>query len=338
MRAVSKMAVQIKRSNADKIKLFKDLFNGLDNAYGTYDIRSGQSRQVKAPVTDTVLKAHLMGRQPYGIYLLVKDKTSAVVADFDSLDRLPPYEFISAARHYELKAYIESSKSKGYHTWIFFEKNGVLSRKARQVVKHILEEIEQPSVEIFPKQDRLDSNTCYGNFINAPLFGTMVPKGKTVFIDPDTFAPFPSQWDFLTSVERHNESILDDIIELNGLSASKENFRSPKASPNVNGGFGLPHCARKMLQEGVSQNQRVSCFRLAVHFKRLGFPFDIAKSALKVWAMKNRPNNGKRNITEREIIEQTKYAFSRDYQGYGCNSEAVVPFCNPDCPVNRVRK
>ena len=226
MRAVSKMAVQIKRSNADKIKLFKGLFVGLDNAYGTYDIRSGQSRQVKAPVTDAVLKAHLMGRQPYGIYLLVKDKTRAIVADFDSLDRLPPYEFISAAKHYELKAYIESSKSKGYHTWIFFEKNGVLAWKARQVVKHILEEIEQPSVEIFPKQDRLDLNTCYGNFINAPLFGTLVPKGKTVFIDPDTFAPFPDQWDFLASVERHNESILDDIIELNGLSAPKEAPRS----------------------------------------------------------------------------------------------------------------
>ncbi len=55
MRAVSKMAVQIKRSDTDKIKLFKDLFNGIDNVYGTYDIRSGQYRQFKAPVTDTLL-------------------------------------------------------------------------------------------------------------------------------------------------------------------------------------------------------------------------------------------------------------------------------------------
>ncbi len=84
MRAVSKMAVQIKRSNAGKIKLFKSLFNGLDNAYGTYDIRSGQSRQVKAPVTDTVLKAHLMGRHltprkvpmPGKLYSILSNKYS----------------------------------------------------------------------------------------------------------------------------------------------------------------------------------------------------------------------------------------------------------------------
>ena len=334
MRAVRKMAVQMKRSNADKIKIFKSLFVGLDNAYGTYDRHSGRSFQVKAPVTDEVIKAHLMGRQPYGIYLLVKDNTSAVVADFDSLKQLPPYEFISAARHYELQAYIESSKSKGYHTWIFFKKDGVPAWKARQVVKHILEETEQPSIEIFPKQDRLDSNTSYGNFINAPLFGALVPQGKKVFFDPDTFTPFPNQWDFLVSVERHNESILDDIIEINGLSRPKRN-NFPKAPSNVNGGFGLPHCARKMLQEGVCQNQRVSCFRLAVHLKRLGLPFDIAKSALDAWATKNHPIDNRRIITDEEIRNQASYAYEKDYRGYGCEEAAIVPFCDSKCPVQR---
>ena len=35
-----------------------------------------------------------------------------------------------------------------------------------------------------------------------------------------------------------------------------------------------------MLQNGVSLYQRVSCFRLAVHSKRLGLPFDVAVAAL----------------------------------------------------------
>jgi hypothetical protein len=90
-----------------------------------------------------------------------------------------------------------------------------------------------------------------------------------------------------------------------------------------------------MLQDGVSQYQRVSCFRLAVHLKRLGLPQDVAASALKAWAQKNRPSAGKRIITDSEILEQISYAFGRNYRTYGCENEAVKPFCDPRCPVRR---
>jgi hypothetical protein len=92
-----------------------------------------------------------------------------------------------------------------------------------------------------------------------------------------------------------------------------------------------------MLYNGVRQYQRVSCFRLAVHLKRLGLPSDIAVAALKVWAHRNQPGDGNRIISEREIIDQTSYAFSKSYRGYGCSSAAVAPFCEKDCPVNKLR-
>jgi len=57
--------------------------------------------------------------------------------------------------------------------------------------------------------------------------------------------------------------------------------------------FGLPPCARKILAEGVSAYQRVSCFRLAVHLKRNGIPYDLVVAVLKAWAKKNRPADGK---------------------------------------------
>jgi hypothetical protein len=90
-----------------------------------------------------------------------------------------------------------------------------------------------------------------------------------------------------------------------------------------------------MLKEGVSQYQRVSCFRLAVHLKRLGLPQDVAASALKAWAQKNRPSNGKGIITDGEILEQSTYAFARNYRSYGCEDEAIKPFCDKGCPVRR---
>jgi hypothetical protein len=99
-----------------------------------------------------------------------------------------------------------------------------------------------------------------------------------------------------------------------------------KSGTKINNRHSLPLCAQKMLANIVSQYQRVSCFRLAVHLKRLGLPFDHTASALAAWALKNQPINSKEVITEHEIIEQTKCGFNKDYRSYGCNSEALYLF------------
>jgi hypothetical protein len=247
-------------------------------------------------------------------------------------------EFINASKHYGLSAYIERSKSKGYHVWIFFVGEGVPAFKPRLVVRLILEEIEKPATEIFPKQDATIRSVLYGSFINAPLFGILVPNGKTVFIDPYTFEPYPNQWKFLESVNRHKESHLDNIIELNSPTPIRPALPAATYSEiRKHSRFCLPICAQKMLASGVTHYQRVSCFRLAVHLKRLGLPHDAAIAALKVWAQKNRPQVGKQIISESEIIAQTLYAYAKDYRSYGCNSEAVAPFCEPGCPVTQIR-
>jgi len=322
------------RNKEDKLKIYQNLFTGLTNVYGTYDPTTGRASQVKAPVIEQVLLDHLTGKKPYGVYLLVKDRTRAIAVDFDTQNKMPPIEFVNRCKHYKLSAYIEPSKSKGYHVWIFFNEKGVLAAKARLIVRHILDEIEQPDTEVFPKQDALTANVRYGNFINAPLFKPLVKKGKTLFVAPETFKPYPNQWGFLESVKKHTESVLDDIIEANDLSVKSVNepVKNKTQTKGLNS-YSLPPCARIILQDGVLKNQRCICFRLAVHLKRLGLPYDVAVAALKVWALKNRPKDGKQVITKREIIEQTSYVFNKDYRGYGCNSEAMIPFCQPDCPV-----
>jgi hypothetical protein len=208
------------------------------------------------------------------------------------------------------------------------------------MVKHILEEIEYPHIEIFPKHDVLDTRASYGNFINAPLFGNLVPLRKTVFVETHTLKPYPNQWEFLESIERVDEQVLDEIIELNDLSITHtqpNQLSSYSDNENLNR-FSLPPCAQKMLQDGVTHFQRVSCFRLAVHLKRLGLPYDVAMAALKVWMLKNNPCDGKKTITKREIIEQTSYAYNKNYRGYGCDEEAIAPFCRPDCPLYKQKQ
>ena len=92
-----------------------------------------------------------------------------------------------------------------------------------------------------------------------------------------------------------------------------------------------------MLAEGVTFNQRVSCFRIAVHLKRVGLPYDIVIAVMKNWRPKNRPLENKRIITEKEIEEQVRSAFKKDYSGYGCGEPVVMSFCNLQCPV-KVKK
>ena len=277
------------------VNIFRNLFSGQPDFYGTYDPSTRKARVVKARVTDKVIWAHLSGKQPYGVFLLVKDRTRAIAIDFDTKNRMPAADFVFRSKHYGISVYIERSKSKGYHCWIFFDELGAIAYKARLVVNHILEDIEQSDAEVFPKQDALGRNVQFGNFINAPLFGQLAAIGKTVFIDPKTFKAYPDQWTVLGSVNRVREATLDEIIELNNLSVQASYRLSSLGSIKGNKGrYALPPCARKMLHDGVGQYQRVSCFRLAVHFKRLGLPFDFAVAALKMWALKNRPKNGKR--------------------------------------------
>ena len=320
-----------------KLAIFRACFTGLKDVYGTYDRNTGRARQVKRPANDEVVLRHIRGFEPYGVYLLVSNETRAVVADFDDIDPDPPVGFVRQAAHYGLPAYLERSKSKGWHAWIFTELPGVSAAKVRLVVKAILADIGAPHTEVFPKQDRLTGTTRYGNFIHAPLFGALVPEDRTVFVDPERgLRTYADQWRLLANAQRVTASQLDEIIEINDLGHNghaRSNGRTSTDPVETRSSFGLPLCAQRMLTEGVRQYQRVACFRLAVHLKKAGIPEDVAVAGLVTWASKNRPEGGKRIITEAEVIEQTSYAYAKPYRACGCEDPAMMPFCQLPCPL-----
>ena len=330
---------KVKRDTKEKIRIYQSLFMGLRNVYGTYDTKTGKVRQVKEPVTEEVILAHLTGKRSYGVYLLAGKKTGALAVDFDQDELSVPIAYVAGARRYDMSAYIERSKSKGYHVWVFFEEGGVIASKARLVANKILAVMGKSQTEVFPKQDSLANGLSYGNFINAPLFGALVPKGRTMFVDPaEPTKVYPNQWELLERVQRVPEYRLDAIIESCNL---KEQDHADKRTESNNrtesdkdtSPFGLPPCARRMLADGVSSYQRVSCFRLAVHLKRNGMPYDLALIVLKAWAQKNQPAEGKRIITEREIEYQTKCAFENTYRSFGCEDPAIAAHCDKNCPL-----
>lgn len=324
-----------KLNTAEKTKLFKSFFTGLENVYGTYDLESGKVRQVKEPVTDKVILAHLKGDQPYGVYLLTGDKTKTLAVDFDENELTLPIAFVAGAKRYGMFSYIERSKSKGFHVWLFFEEP-VVAKKARVVARKILTDMGRPETEIFPKQDCLN-NLSYGNFINAPLFGKLVPKGRTVFVEPgEPVKVCDNQWELLQRVQKVPPIRLDAIIQSCNLDISKNPvYRKPEDTGKhvLESTFGLPPCARKILTQGVTFAQRVCTFRLAVHLKKTGLPLDLTIETLKSWAQKNKPTEGKRIITDKEIESQAEYAYKNDYKGCGCEEPVIAAFCDENCPL-----
>ena len=321
------------RDTQAKVRLFRRRFLGQPNVWGTYN-RTGKSWQMKGAVTDEIIVDHLLGKRPYGAYLLMGDTTRAVAVDFDHDNPLPVLEYVERCRHYGLPAYVERSKSKGFHVWGMFSESGVKAWKARRVFQYILEELEIQHIEIFPKQDRLpEDGTHYGNFINAPFFGSLVLQGKTVFVDPKKdLTPFPNQWEFLDQVESIPEARLDEIIEVNDITGdSVDSLDRPLSLGTFQASWSLPPCMRRMLDEGVTSYQRVSCFRLAVQLRRAGLPFDIAVAALYEWSLKNRPDDGKHIITGTEVKAQVAAAFMKEYRGCGCADPALQPFCDTSC-------
>lgn len=323
------------RTNDQKIALFQKRFHGLEHIYGTYDPASGRSWQVKAAVTRDVILDHLQGCHPFGVYLLVDDRTHALVADFDQEDPLPPYEFVLRCRHYGVPAYVERSKRKGWHVWVFADPPGIPAAAGRQVMRWLLSEIGQADTEVFPKQDRLVAGSD-GNFINAPLFGPLVRHGRTVFVDVDNnFEPYPNQGNVLEGIQCISQAQIDELVEINDLNVAARDAGDSATAVTARV-YGLTPCAQRMLAEGVPGYQRVSCFRLAIHLKRAGIPQDMASALLLAWACKNHPPARPR-ITDDEVLRQTRGAYARNYASYGCEDSRIQPYCDPCCPIFQSR-
>ncbi|MFN3167007.1 MAG: TOTE conflict system archaeo-eukaryotic primase domain-containing protein [Phycisphaeraceae bacterium] len=333
------------RNNKEKLALFCSAFRGRGDCHGTRDIHNGRASCVKLPPTDLVMRDHLLGRRPVGIYPLVVDKVWFAAIDLDEPDPDLVRALDRLGREIGLAPLIEVSKSKGFHLWFFADEHGWSAATTRSLLHWMTDEVGKPAVEVFPKQDRL-SNGSFGNYIYLPLDGRLVREGRTIFVEPDTWLrPFENQWAALAHRERYCAEQLNQIAGDLDISDSDEhdNEHRPASSrrgmrkiptQNCSVNYGLPPCAQRMLAEGVTEQQRVACFRLAVHLHRVGMPEDIARATLTAWAKKNRPTGGKRVITLEEIAQQTHDGYSGRYRGYGCEDPMVAEFCNGQCPVH----
>ena len=231
------------------INLFRTLFKGRDDVYAIHWSKGNKSGYMPAklydpyfnriykkrtnptdsevinylPLTEDQIQRHLDGRQLIGLYPLLEDNTSwLIAADFDKNSWIEDCRnFISICADYNIPAYLERSRSgKGGHVWIFFSQP-YLAFKSRIVVLALLEKAGVVSPfdknssfdRLFPNQDKL-SGKGFGNLIALPLHQTAMEFGNSCFVDPETVIPYADQWAFLSDIRRVSTDDLDKIYSL----------------------------------------------------------------------------------------------------------------------------
>jgi len=202
---------------------FERLLSGRKDAWGAV-----HGECVRQPVTQRSYFLHLIGKTSLGIYPLIDDGTCRFGSiDLDRDDLSLALEIRDQLWNIGMKpAFIERSKSKGYHIWVFFSKP-VKAKEIRHILNTVLSKLNL-TLEVFPKQDRLNEGEI-GNYINLPYFGGLInTPERRVILDSKNTSPVPLV-EFLDMAE--SSLITPEVIE----AVLDELPRIPVELPKSNG-------------------------------------------------------------------------------------------------------
>jgi len=147
--------------------MFTSLFRGRGDVYG-----HEEGRCVKEPLTHEVFQRHLDGVQAVGVYPMVPINDIYHVAwgcsDIDIDDLAGARKIQSALQAVDVVSFVERSRSKGYHVWVFAE-NVVPASDMRRMLLCAHQVAEYPAREVNPKQETLGRGQ-YGNYVRLPYF------------------------------------------------------------------------------------------------------------------------------------------------------------------------
>jgi hypothetical protein len=145
---------------------FIKLFRGRGDVYG-----SETGGCIKMPLTREVFDSHLAGDTPVGVYPMVPLKgdwyTIWGCSDIDVEDMPAAFNLREALEAGGVHAFVEKSRSKGYHVWVFASEP-VLASDMRRMLLAAHQVADYPAREVNPKQEQLTSIMQYGNYVRLP--------------------------------------------------------------------------------------------------------------------------------------------------------------------------
>jgi hypothetical protein len=189
------------------------------DAGGKFKLKNERNREY-FPLTDEVIRNHLLGKCTVGIYPLLTDETCwLLAADFDKKTwQDDARAFLETCREMNVPAALERSRSgDGGHVWIFFDRS-VSAATARKlgclILTRTMERRHQIGLDsydrFFPNQDTTPKGG-FGNLIALPLQREPRAKGNSVFLD-ENFQPYLDQWQFLSTMTRISADRVETIV------------------------------------------------------------------------------------------------------------------------------
>lgn len=158
-------------TDLDVARAFAQLFEGNGEAYG-----AGGSAPacIKERPTVDVVKRHLLGERPIGIYPIGDDgnvRWTCIDIDYDDIGLAKKLK-ASIYHAVGLTAWVERSRSKGYHVWTFID-GCIPARVARAAMHTICNRVGYDPKEVNPKQDALEPGS-FGNYVRLPYPGGLL--------------------------------------------------------------------------------------------------------------------------------------------------------------------
>lgn len=157
-----------------------DLFGGNMSAHGQ-DTPNGGGMAVREPVTPMLMRSHLQGEVGIGIYPMWHQDDEWWVkwgcCDIDTGDWSEAYRLALALRSMNMRPFIERSRSKGWHVWVFSD-GRILAGTMRRALKIAYQAIGLQAREANPKAERLRDGQL-GNYVRLPYKGgAQNPDGR----------------------------------------------------------------------------------------------------------------------------------------------------------------
>lgn len=179
-------------SHIDTVGIFARLFEGRKDAYGTEE--GGCEKVTELPkgaitypeYTEYLnrIDLHLCTGPCMGVYPLVDGFVKWGCVDFDEGEDesyIHAQNLVTALAQFGIVGWIERSRSKGYHVWIFcnYWYDAQLVREALLAACQV---VDAPIKEINPKQVTLAEGQV-GNYVRLPYPGNGTPGRQVVLYD-----------------------------------------------------------------------------------------------------------------------------------------------------------
>lgn len=208
---------------------------------------------------EAAIKDHLEMTQPLGVYPIrpEDDHVKWAAVDWDTGDSdslIHAVNVYSVLEKLEITSWIELSRSKGCHLWVYFS-DWIHAKTARTAMIAACQLVDAPIVEVYPKQSA--SNGGWGNGLRLP-YAKVRPEGRQVMIQKskETIVPIPIK-EFVSKALK-NRTETEKIIDLKSRFIKPKEIkprpnRLRKPSHHTNELHGL---ARHIFEEGPKPKSR----------------------------------------------------------------------------------